>query len=160
MWLTGRAHSRGQEARWDVLRRMWCPFPGRSTLDGHDRGDSIIGRTQPSNGLTVARHAEKTRRASRQAHHHGPLPERHGPELGEAEVDRAVRDEIDRGESQFYIVVPMTLPEHEARLVPEASPWAGRDRTPTWSVPTKAARRAGRVRWTSRAAASPADEVR
>lgn len=34
--------------------------------------------------------------------------------LGGAKLDRAVRDHIERGETQFYIVVPMTLPEHEA----------------------------------------------
>jgi len=34
--------------------------------------------------------------------------------LGGAELDRAVRDHIERGETQFYIVVPMTRPEHEA----------------------------------------------
>lgn len=34
--------------------------------------------------------------------------------LGGAELDRAVRDHVERGETQFYIVVPMTLPEHEA----------------------------------------------
>lgn len=34
--------------------------------------------------------------------------------LGGAELDRAIRDHIERGEKQFYIVVPMTPPEHEA----------------------------------------------
>lgn len=34
--------------------------------------------------------------------------------LGGAELDRAVRDHIERGQTQFYIVVPMTPPEHEA----------------------------------------------
>ena len=39
--------------------------------------------------------------------------------LGGAELDRAVRDHIERGEARFYIVVPMTPPEHEA------SAWSG-----------------------------------
>ena len=34
--------------------------------------------------------------------------------LGGAKLDRAVRDHIERGQTQFYIVVPTTLPEHEA----------------------------------------------
>jgi hypothetical protein len=34
--------------------------------------------------------------------------------LGGAKLDRAIRDHIERGETQFYIVVPMTPPEHEA----------------------------------------------
>jgi hypothetical protein len=34
--------------------------------------------------------------------------------LGGAQLDRAARDHIERGETQFYVVVPMTLPEHEA----------------------------------------------
>jgi hypothetical protein len=34
--------------------------------------------------------------------------------LGGAKLDRAIREHIERGETRFYIVVPMTPPEHEA----------------------------------------------
>lgn len=33
--------------------------------------------------------------------------------LGGAALDRLVREHIERGQARFYIVVPMTLPEHE-----------------------------------------------
>ena len=33
--------------------------------------------------------------------------------LGGEELDRTVRDRIGRGESRFYIIVPMTAPMHE-----------------------------------------------
>jgi nucleotide-binding universal stress UspA family protein len=33
--------------------------------------------------------------------------------LGGAELDRAIQDRIERGDSQFFIVVPMTAPKHE-----------------------------------------------
>jgi hypothetical protein len=34
--------------------------------------------------------------------------------LGGAKLDRAIRDRIERGEAQFFIVVPMTAPRHES----------------------------------------------
>jgi hypothetical protein len=33
--------------------------------------------------------------------------------LGGTALDRAVQDHMERGQARFYIVVPMTLPEHE-----------------------------------------------
>jgi hypothetical protein len=53
--------------------------------------------------------------------------------VGGAELDRAVRERIERGETGFYVVVPMTLPEHEASAwtggfdpgPSVAQPWAG-----------------------------------
>lgn len=34
--------------------------------------------------------------------------------LGGAKLDRIIRDRIERGDSKFFIVVPMTAPKHEA----------------------------------------------
>jgi hypothetical protein len=36
--------------------------------------------------------------------------------LGGAELGRLVQDRIARGTSQFYIVVPLTAPQHEAKV--------------------------------------------
>jgi hypothetical protein len=36
--------------------------------------------------------------------------------LGGDKLDQAIRDRIEGGQSQFYVVVPMTLPEHETKV--------------------------------------------
>lgn len=50
--------------------------------------------------------------------------------LGGEELDRTVRDRISRGESEFHIIVPMTVPMHETDVWTGGfDPYGGMTRT-------------------------------